>query len=220
MWTYYGTKKKIAKYYPDPQCDIIIEPFAGAAQYSLFGNNWQKKVYLVDKYDVIIKIWKYLINATEKDILSLPNIEIGQNVDNFSTLSEEEKLLIGFCINPASACPKKTVSKRGRWNNNKLEIAKNVYKIKHWKAKCDDFKNIKNVHATWYIDPPYKYGGIYYKINNKDIDYNNLAEWCKNRNGQVIVCENTKADWLNFKPLVKTHGQLHQTIESIWYKDK
>ena len=30
MWTYYGTKKRIAKNYLAPIYDTIIEPFAGA----------------------------------------------------------------------------------------------------------------------------------------------------------------------------------------------
>lgn len=47
MWTYYGTKKRIAKNYPAPIYDTIIEPFAGAAQYSLYGDNWKKKVILL-----------------------------------------------------------------------------------------------------------------------------------------------------------------------------
>lgn len=49
MWTYYGTKKKIAKYYPKPKYDKIIEPFCGAAQYSLYDDNWKKDVLLIDK---------------------------------------------------------------------------------------------------------------------------------------------------------------------------
>jgi hypothetical protein len=220
MWSYYGTKKKLAKYYPKPQYDTIIEPFCGAAQYSLFENNWEKNVYLIDKYQVIIDIWKYLINASPKDILSLPDLQEGDNVDDFSSLCKEEKMLIGFCINPASAQPKKTSRERSRWNKNKTEIANNLYKIKHWKVKCDEYYNVKNTKATWFIDPPYQYGGIYYRINNKNIDYNNLSTWCKERNGQIIVCENTKADWMDFKPLVKLNGQLHETTESIYYKEK
>jgi len=35
MFSYYGSKKKIVKYYPEPVHDVIIEPFAGAAWYSL-----------------------------------------------------------------------------------------------------------------------------------------------------------------------------------------
>ena len=58
--------------------------------------------------------------------------------------------------------------------------------------------------------------GQYYRFNNKKIDYTKLAEWCKERQGQIIVCENTKADWLDFKPLVELQGQLHKTTEAIW----
>lgn len=219
MWTYYGTKKKIAKYYPKPEYDVIVEPFCGAAQYSLFGENWKKQVYLIDKYEIITRVWQYLIQATKEQILNLPDMQEGDNVDNFKQLIDEERWLLGFCINPASAIPKKTTRQRNHWNKDKVNIAESLYKIKHWKVKCDDYKNVKNVKATWYIDPPYKFGGIYYRMNNKTIDYSDLAEWCKSRNGQVIVCENTKADWLEFKPLVNLKGQLHETTEAIWNKE-
>lgn len=74
MWSYYGTKTKIVKYYPSPTEGIIIEPFAGAARYSLFGENWKKDIVLIDKYPVVVNLWNYLIKATKHDILSLPNI--------------------------------------------------------------------------------------------------------------------------------------------------
>ena len=35
MFSYYGSKNKIAKLYPLPKYDLIIEPFAGAAWYSV-----------------------------------------------------------------------------------------------------------------------------------------------------------------------------------------
>ena len=101
MWTYYGTKKKIAKFYPAPNHDKIIEPFAGAAQYSLFGENWKKEVVLYDKYDVVVKIWEYLIGASEKDILSLPDMNFGDKIDDHDYLCDAEKYLIGFCIEKA-----------------------------------------------------------------------------------------------------------------------
>jgi len=123
MWTYYGTKKKIAKHYPTPLHDKIIEPFAGAAQYSLYGDNWKKDVLLIDKYDVITDLWKYLINATPQDILSLPDMGEGENVDTHTHLCKEEKYLIGFCINSGSAQPKKTVKKFNCWNRSKISIA-------------------------------------------------------------------------------------------------
>jgi len=219
MWTYYGTKKKIAKHYPSPKYDKIIEPFAGAAQYSLYGNHWEKDVLLADKYDVIIDIWNYLINASAKDILSLPEMYEGDKVDHHTMLTKEEKYLIGFCINSGSASPKKTVKKFNAWNRTKIDISNNLHKIRHWKAIKGVYTDIDNEVATWYIDPPYEFGGQWYRYSNKDMDYNHLSSWSKDRLGEIIVCENTKATWMDFKPLVELKGQLHKTMEAIYYAD-
>jgi len=221
MWSYYGTKKRIAKHYPAPKHDIIVEPFCGAAQYSLYGDNWKKEVFLNDKYDVISSIWHFLINqATEKDILSLPDMKQGDKVDDFN-LSDVEKQLIGFCINSGSSSPKKTVAKYNSWNKTKIDVANNLYKVKHWYITSASYEMIGNVKSTWYIDPPYQYGGEWYhsSVSNKHIDYNGLGEWCKTRNGQIIVCENSKSNWLDFKPLVEMNGQLHKTTEVIYERN-
>lgn len=218
MWSYYGTKKRIAKHYPAPKHDIIIEPFCGAAQYSLYGDNWKKDVILNDKYTVIFDIWNYLIyNATEKDILSLPDMNPGDKVDDFN-LSDEEKYLIGFCINSGSSQPKKTVAKYNSWNKTKKDIAENLYKIKHWSITGVDYNQIENGIATWYIDPPYQFGGEWYhsSVKNKHLNYGDLKEYCLSREGHVIVCENSKANWMEFTPLVEMNGQLHKTTEVIY----
>lgn len=218
MWSYYGTKLKLAKHYPYPEHDIIIEPFCGAARYGLFGDNWKKDVLLFDKYDVIVRIWDYLINhATRSDIVKLPELYTGQSVDDFS-LELPEKYLIGFCINSGSSTPKKTVAKYNSWPRAKQYIADNLYKIKHWKIKQADYKDIPNSTATWFMDPPYQYGGQWYhsSVSNKKINYRELAKFCMSRRGQVIVCENTKACWLPFEPLVELNGQLHKTVEAVY----
>ena len=44
MFYYYGRKKQIAKYYPKPNFNTIIEPFAGSAAYSLHNDNWKKNM--------------------------------------------------------------------------------------------------------------------------------------------------------------------------------
>ncbi len=222
MWSYYGTKKRIAKHYPHPQHDTIIEPFCGAAQYSLYGSNWKKNVLINDKYNIVYLLWDFLINkASEKDILSLPNLKHGDNVDDFN-LSDEEKWLMGFCINSASSQPKKTVAKYNSWNHSKMDIAKNLYKVKHWSIISVSYDEISNMEATWYIDPPYQYGGEWYHstVSNKHIDFDALSVYCKERKGQIIVCENSKADWMDFKPLVTMNGQLHTTTEVMWTNTK
>jgi 16S rRNA G966 N2-methylase RsmD len=95
-------------------------------------------------------------------------------------------------------------------------IASNLENIKHWKIQHGDYSEIENQEATWFIDPPYQSGGYVYVASNKDWDYSKLSKWCTSRYGQIIVCENTKADWLPFYPLRNLHGSIHKTTEAIW----
>jgi site-specific DNA-adenine methylase len=218
MWSYFGSKSKTAKRYPVPKYKTIVEPFAGSAQYSLFGDNWKRNIILCDKYKPIVTIWDYLINkATKEMILGLPDLKDQDNVNNYS-LSEAEKYLIGFCINRGSAHPKLTASRFNSWNKDKIWIANNLHKVKQWKIVDGSYEDLPNIEATWYIDPPYQSAGKWYdsQCSNKSIDYQKLAEYCKTRKGQVIVCENIEADWLPFKPLLDFHGQLHNRTEAIW----
>lgn len=95
-----------------------------------------------------------------------------------------------------------------------------MYKIKHWKIYNKSFLDVENEKATWFIDPPYQFGGQYYhsSSNNSHLNYNLISQWAKERIGDVIVCENSKADWLPFEPLINLKGQLHTTMEVIFYK--
>ena len=218
MFYYYGRKEKVFKYYPKPKYDTIIEPFAGSAVYSL--KNHQKKVIILDKDERIINIWKYLKEVNSNEILSLPLIISGQtlNDDTFSGLSMVQKDLISFFCNPSSAQPKRSVGKFNIWHEkNRKRLSEDINKIKHWDIMVGDYKDIPNQPATWFIDPPYQgNGGKYYKYGNKEIDYNELREWVLSRQGQVIVCENSEANWMDFKPLKRLQGQRHKTFEVFW----
>jgi hypothetical protein len=218
MWSYYGSKLRLAPKYPKPKHDLLIEPFAGAAQYSLL--HFEKQVILVDKYDVVIKLWKWLQNCSPKDILSLPKINEGETVNSYSWDCDEAKWLVGFIIAAGVSTPRKTPSP---WRTTlrphaqeykKNEIANSLYKIKHWEFICGEYDCLDSDEATWFIDPPYQNGGSHYK--HKNIDYGKLSKWCKSRKGQVIVCENSKADWMDFEFLSRLHGVKHHTKEVIW----
>src|SRR5688572_23701353 len=105
MWSYYGRKRKIVKKYPKPNFDLVIEPFAGSASYAY--EYWEKDVVIVDGFNIVIKIWKYLQQASEKDILSLPNVGVMENIERHTGLADEERWLMGYCINNGSTIPKK-----------------------------------------------------------------------------------------------------------------
>ena len=221
MIPYFGSKSNLAGKYPPPKHSKIIEPFAGSARYSL--KYYNRDILLIDKYPVIIEIWHYLQNASENDILGLPKIQKGQKVSDF-TLSDIEAKFMGFLVQASQGQPRNAT---GTLNGIDVErdlkrIAKNLFKIKHWVIKDGSYEDLENEEATWFIDPPYQYGGEHqYKFGNKQIDFVKLAEWCKNRKGQSIVCETTKADWLDFKPMVKNFGSnCTNTTEAIWSNHK
>jgi site-specific DNA-adenine methylase len=215
MFSYYGSKSKIVDYYPPPKHKRIIEPFAGSARYSL--KYWQNDVLLVDKYPVIVEVWNYLKNASEADIKGLPKLDTGQTIDDYD-LSDIERKFMGFMVQDGTTGMRRTASYFAvkRMDEKFDFIIKNLHKIKHWEIKLGSYDELENVEATWFIDPPYEFGGHEYKCSNKNIDFDKLAEWCKERNGQVIVCENTKATWLPFKPMKEMQGTMFKTTEAIW----
>jgi site-specific DNA-adenine methylase len=221
MFYYYGRKEKVFKYYPKPKHDTIIEPFAGSAVYSL--KNFEKNVIILDKDIRIINIWNYLKETSSEEILSLPLLTVGQSLNDieFSGLSDVQKDLISFFTNPSSAQPKRSVGKFNIWHEkNRKRLSEDVNKIRHWEILLGDYHDIPNQTATWFIDPPYQgNGGKYYKHGNKGFDYNELSSWVQSRGGQVIVCENSEANWLPFRPLKNLQGQRRKTIEVIWEND-
>lgn len=211
MWSYFGSKSKVIKYYEPPKHNKIIEPFAGTAKYALM--YWEKDILLVEKYDVIYNIWKYLQEASSQDILSLPNAEPKAFIQKTGYKPADD--LMYFCSNRGSALPGHKAGAFCSWNKNKIKISENLYKIKHWKIINKSYEDLENETATWFIDPPYQKLGYRYK--HHDMNYSSLALWCKSRQGQAIVCENEDGTWLPFSPLKKMTGNKHTKIETVWY---
>lgn len=86
MFSYFGGKSKVVHLYPSPEYGLIIEPFCGSARYSCV-HGLDKDVWLNDAYPVIYRIWKWLIQATVKDVMSLPNLTKGDDVRSIKSLS-------------------------------------------------------------------------------------------------------------------------------------
>ena len=220
MFSYYGSKSKIVDLYPIPQHKIIIEPFAGSAKYAM--KYWRNDVILIEKYDVVYRLWKWLQQCSSNDILKLPILKQGDNLNDFNFDCEEAKIFMGYLTAQGIAKPQNTAvfratTHRPNWIKYSLErMSKDIDKIRHWDIRLGDYTEIENIEATWFIDPPYQFGGEYYPMSNKNIDYNNLADWCKSRKGQVMVCENNKATWLNFENINLMKGSKHRTMEALW----
>lgn len=222
MFSYYGSKSKIVHYYPYPVHDTIVEPCAGAAWYSLTYPH--KKVILNEKNKTIYDIWRWLIEKANSDeLLRYSNFFAGDDI-SMLPICQEHKDFIGFMINRGSVAPKNIVqkwscqvAKNPNWastvNYAIIRAARLLPKIKHWKIIYGDYFDLPNIPATWFIDFPYQFGGEHY-IENK-IDFSFASTWIKGLDGQKIVCENTKANWMQFTPLVQITGQRVKTTEAI-----
>lgn len=209
FFTYYGGKYRIAPRYPAPTHSLLYEPFAGSAGYSL--RHFEKKVRLFDLNERVCGVWDYIFKVKELEILKLPEI-----FDDCRDLKvpQEAKWLIGFWCNKGSAEPR---NKPSTWMRSgvrlnsywgpaiKQRIASQLSKVRHWTIHNSSFDRIGNIAASWFIDPPYASdAGRQYTYN--EINYSALAEFCRSRRGQVIVCESVGADWLPFKPFHVAKG--------------
>lgn len=212
FFSYYGGKWRAARYYPAPSADRpVVEPFAGSAGYSTFHE--PERAILIDAYDEVIGVWDYLIRTPRREILALPDLALGQSVDELD-VPQEARWLIGFWIHRGTTRPGKTItsfanlSKMAEWQHQgqvswnagaRRRIAMQQYKIRKWEARHGDYSSAPDTEATWFIDPPYQHVRRKYAVRFND--YEALAAFCQSRRGTAIVCEQDGADWAPFQPL-------------------
>lgn len=207
--------------YPAPLYDTIIEPFAGAAGYSV--RHYSHKVILVDASESICGIWDFLIHASVAEIRALPLLEPGADVRDLA-IPQEAKWLLGYWCAPGAATPRWHVVrashrlKSGTWNEHiRDRLAAQVDSIRHWRVVHGDYTGCPDTEATWFVDPPYVDQGKHYR--NRITDYGALAAWCQTRPGQTMVCESLGATWLPFEPVTTVDGASHRkTTEVLWQR--
>lgn len=229
FFSYYGSKWRLAPRYPAPAYEEIIEPFAGSAGYSLLYP--ERQVLLIDANPQITEVWRYLINVRESEMRRLPDIPDSGTVDDLS-LPQEIRWLIGWCINKSQSSPAKRPSTWARdpehqrvinfWSQPYRErIAAQLRCVRHWRVLCTSYDKAPDHPATWFVDPPYAgHPGNYYREHgSKHLDYTTLGAWCKDRRGQVMVCEAQGADWLPFEPFADTRGTVGRSQEALWTVD-
>lgn len=217
MFYYYGRKKQLAKHYPPPQLETIIEPFAGSAAYSLYGENWRKQVILIEADKRVASIWEWLIEeATREEINNLPDLKVGDRSSEFLHIVHAATKM-AFAYKTIKVTP---VLERN-WEISKRVMASSLHKVRHWKIINADYSSAPDIEATWFIDPPYKDSpGRGYQYSSALIDYGKLAQWAQDRRGQVIFCEGENGDYLPFKNLREINGVAgKRSKEKIFYRD-
>jgi hypothetical protein len=174
----------------------------------------------------VAEIWRWLIQASVADIDALPDMKPGEYLSAYK-LPRPQRLLMGRLIHKGAggcnryygwAAEKKELPARKRL------IRANVGKVRHWQVTNLAYQEIPNQPATWFVDPPYQHGGKKTYRHFK-IDYAELAAWCRSRQGQVIVCENSQADWLPFKLLSRWRhsngsGMIRILEEMVWIQNQ
>lgn len=233
FFSFFGSKWRSAPHYPAPRHAALVEPFAGSAGYAT--RYPDREVILIEKDETIAALWAYLIAARPEEIRALPLLTNDQTVDDLHCV-DEAKFLIGFWINKASTVPKKSPSVWIRKNDElykkysidqwwgvkiRERVATQVDQIKHWRLVVGSYENAPEIEATWFIDPPYEKAGKHYRHKSSALDFDVLGMWCRERRGQVLVCENEGAAWLpfeTFKTVKAMEGRQRtgKSVEVLW----
>lgn len=211
FWRYFGAKWRIAPKYPAPKFQTLVEPFAGAAGYSL--RHYERDVVLVEENPVVASVWRYLIGATGNEIRRIPYVEAVDDLPAW--VPQEARWFVGFTLCAGDTRPRARMSpmvKRdgGCWKIDRL--AAQVDLIKHWRIIEGSYLLAPDARATWFVDAPYFVSGapakgakdkgrVRYPNGAEALDFPALGRWCRAREGQVIVCEQEGAEWLPFQPL-------------------
>jgi site-specific DNA-adenine methylase len=214
FFRYYGGKWRVAPKYPSPSMPSVVEPFAGAAGYAT--RHHALRVRLYDTSPYVVGTWDYLIRTPSAEIRRLPLYDGSwSTVDELTHLPQEARWVIGWWLNTGTTSPHKSPSKWMRdtpvwtawWGPQIRErLARQADEIRHWRVWQRSWTDVPTGRAaTWFVDPPYdNFAGARYPFS--DVDYRELAQWCRRLRGQVIVCENDGATWLPFKPLTVARG--------------
>lgn len=219
FFSFYGSKYRIASLYPPPSELRLIEPFAGSATYALHYPHC--KVHLNDLDPVIYGVWHYLIHVSPQEVRALP-LDFEDTSD--LAIPQEAKWLIGFWMHRATVRPGKNRSKGWATRDsgpywtlaNRERVAQQVDTIRHWTVSNCSYAELPSERATWFVDPPYQGPAGRKYVHNK-VDYGHLADWCRSRHGQVIVCENNEAHWLPFAPLATLkNNRSGLSTEVVW----
>jgi len=238
FFSYYGSKYRLCQqgFYPPPKSgNMVIEPFAGSATYSVYHE--PERAMLIDKDPVIVSIWNYLISASEEQIQNLPILGDSHIIDFNDALSElhqVEQDLIGFWLAKARQAPTKIMGdlflKYHKetaclvWGESvKKRIISQLPKIRKWRAYQGDYTILDSLlqdcrKHTYFIDPPYS-GSAGRKYTHNKINYPKLKRWIKqNKCSQIIACENQDLTykWADFNQTAEVFNMRGKGKELAW----
>lgn len=214
MFYYFGRKGRLAGKYPAPEHPLVIEPFAGSAAYTL--HHRPERALLIERDQRVVDLWNRLCAMGPEGLAAAEPPVIGERTSDLwhltSMASKDSLTVSGYKVSP--------------WALASWELARKVA-LRHVEyASTIEYVNgsyvdAPDVVATWFIDPPYQHVPSGYLHGSRGFDYGALAEFCRTRRGQVIVCEQEGADWLPFEPFtsqqnVQSTGRSHE----VWWTNQ
>lgn len=234
LFKWFGSKWLSSKTLPNPRHDVIIEPFAGSAGYSL--RHSERDVVLCELDPHASKLWSWLIHdASDKDVREIPlGVPVGTDIQTLG-LSHGQALLMKSWQRTNNVGDCWTISawgdKPGQWTaNTRARVADQVGAIKHWRF-CDELDGLTILEqdlgccATWFVDPPYQFN---YAYGFPPIDHEMLGTLVRARRDHVIVCEavcgktGRLPKWLPFRSFGsritsrRAADKHHHSLELIW----
>jgi len=233
MFYYYGSKKIMAKHYPSPIGDRIIEPFAGSASYAVYWlcRSDKYRAVLIEKDKRVVDLWNRLLSMTQSDIMKLRCPRIGDKTSDYLIMVTATGNAINRCksMTVTSRMPRIFEIMKGKIAEM-LPMVKGRIEIVH--GEYSQVDEVIKPRDTIFVDPPYApndrtadgsiYGGgngYCNGCNSSDLDYEHLREkilsWSEIAG--VVVCEYYNANWMDFRLLGNNNdSQKRGFKEGIW----
>jgi hypothetical protein len=210
VFPYFGSKKRIARKYPAPLYRTVVEPFAGSLGYSMYYRPEESNAFDADER--VVELWRRLMVG-----------EVAQSPPRIGTKTDD--LLVKLCSYSEHALTSGTMTVTSRMVRDWASLFQRWAETAPWAKEHvsiahASYEAAPDIEATWFIDPPYQHANRRgYREGSRKIDFSSLADWCKSRRGQVIVCEQEGATWLPFESFnaLPTHrGAVSREV--VWYR--
>lgn len=222
MFNYFGSKARLAPTYQAPKDDLIIEPFAGAAGYSMYWLQERRDLMclLIDSDPLVVEIWETLLAMSPTDLWEYPAPEKGARTNDPLYLTSAWSS--GSWVRRSRGRDYQVTERMAQvFPEVRQRMAQTLSRVRGRVAiQHGDYQDAPDTEAVWFIDPPYQLDGRWYSKNQSALDFSALGEWSQTRRGQVIVCESQGADWLPFSPHATNQTLASsQSVEVVWYSD-
>ena len=228
MFYYYGGKKRLASAYDAPAFTTSVEPFAGAAGYSLYHLASLERVILIERDERVCEAWRTVLSLSPAELASYPIPAAGEKTQDFLVMtaaaSNAVARLKSLTVTPRVAHEARRMFRLIAEQKARVGDALDRIDLRH-----GDYHDAPIIEATYFIDPPYEVQASETKTSYPQglgyaagcdasvLDFHELGKWAAALPGQVIVCEQAGATWLPFRAFRATGNTLGgRSREVVW----